>query len=185
LVGLGVPAVSIAAAVAAYPIGMPSGIPSTGPSEKPSSILSPRPESELGSLFGEEVANLRDPFRREVHEVEKEVHRGDLEQYAVEELKLVGVTTGPSRARALLQAPNGTSYLGSINSKVGLKGGVILKITPNSVLVREKAVNVLGQEENVDTEIQLNAQVQTNAQMNTTTPAAGNSEAGLSGRGGF
>ena len=81
--------------------------------------------------------------------------KSDLEKYATEEFKLLGVSTGPDRLRALIQAPNQKTYFVAEKTKIGIHKGVIKKITPEVVEVREKIINVLGQEETVSAEIRL------------------------------
>ena len=55
----------------------------------------------------------------------------------------------------MLQGPNGKSYFVAEGMAIGFRKGIIRKITHESVLVREQVLNVLGQEENVDSELRL------------------------------
>jgi Tfp pilus assembly protein PilP len=101
------------------------------------------------------MLKLRDPFRRpEIQGVEL-VKRTELETFPVDQIKMTGVATGPEHLRAMVRAPNGQIYFVSLGTKIGLRKGTVIGITPEEVKVREKVVNVLGQEEDVDSAIKL------------------------------
>jgi Tfp pilus assembly protein PilP len=55
----------------------------------------------------------------------------------------------------MISAPNGKTYVVSERTKIGTRKGIVLKVQPDAILIREKVVNVLGQEENVDVEIRM------------------------------
>ena len=118
-----------------------------------------------GSLANElppaEYLKLRDPFRRPIGERGRQDVRSELEQGAVSDFKLVGVLTGPVRLRAMVQAPSGKTFFVSKNMKIGQRDGRIRRITVDSIVVREKVVNILGQEESVDSELFLNEKLKT------------------------
>ena len=103
----------------------------------------------------EEILKMRDPFKHPEIEVSKKVILGPLEQYGIDSFKMIGVLTGPSKMRALLRDPAGKTHIVSESVKIGTRGGSILKISEDSLLVREKIVNVLGMIENVDSVIPL------------------------------
>lgn len=105
--------------------------------------------------FGDELMKLRDPFRRGTPESALVDRRPQLERLPVDAFQLVGVSMGPNRVKAILQDAEGRTFLVSEKMRLGNNGGTITKITPESLLVREKLVNVLGEEENVDIEIRL------------------------------
>jgi len=95
---------------------------------------------------------FRDPFKEPLVNEVLEV-RSELERYAVTDFKLVAVITGPLRMRAMIVAPDAKTHYVSEKMKIGLRDGVIVKITTKSVIVREKVVNPLGEVELFDTEI--------------------------------
>ncbi len=104
----------------------------------------------------EEALSLRDPFKRPESAggiVAAAV--SELERYPVEQYKLVGVITGADRLRAIIQDPSGKTHFVSERMKIGTRRGVIREIRADSVIVREKMVNVLGKEEPSDSEIRL------------------------------
>lgn len=104
----------------------------------------------------EEALSLRDPFQRPLGaEPETEVILSELERYPLDQFKLVGVITGASRLRAILQDPSGHTHFVAERMRVGNRRGVIRKIRSDAVVVREKTVNILGREEFSDNEIRL------------------------------
>jgi Tfp pilus assembly protein PilP len=113
------------------------------------------PAVPVSSPITDDVLKVRDPFKRPVLTTSKGKPKGDLELFAVEQFKLVGVITGPMKIRAMVEAPNGKTYFVSEKQKIGQRNGVVKKITPLAVLVRETMVNVVGREEEIDFEIRL------------------------------
>jgi Tfp pilus assembly protein PilP len=103
----------------------------------------------------DEVLKLRDPFKRPDIELSKGPPKTELEYYSLDVFKMVAVLTGPTRMRAILQAPDGRSFIVQTGQKIGRRNGVIQKIEDDVVRVRERIINVLGKEENVDSEIAL------------------------------
>jgi len=68
----------------------------------------------------------------------------------------MGVMSGDhGHMKAMLQAPNGRTYFVQEKMLIGIRSGFIQKITDTAVIVREKIVNALGQEEAVNSEILL------------------------------
>ena len=109
----------------------------------------------FGSGLIEQAAKLRDPFKKLVNVKLSSGPISGLESFAVDEFKLLGVLSGMSRTKALVLAPDGKTYFVSQNMRIGLRKGVIRKITPESISVKEKIINLLGEEEEVDSQIRL------------------------------
>ncbi len=103
----------------------------------------------------EEMLKMRDPFKRPEVEIAKTTPKTPLELFSVDTFKMVGVLTGPEKLRALLKDPDNKTHIVSEAMRIGTRNGVIQKITEDTIFVREKIVNVLGQEENVDSMIPL------------------------------
>lgn len=109
------------------------------------------------SMPVEQMMKLRDPFKRPLSmKNDSGVPKTPLEMHAVDRYKVIGILTGPSRMRAVLIDPEGKNYIVSERMKIGLRDGAILKIYHDRVRVREKIKNILGQVENLDTDIVLN-----------------------------
>ncbi|MCM2321645.1 MAG: pilus assembly protein PilP [Oligoflexia bacterium] len=105
--------------------------------------------------LSEDIMKLRDPFKRPVIRVDAAVPKTVLERFGVETFKLVGVLTGPQRMRAVLLDPEGKSHIISEKVKIGLKQGMVVRIEPRRVKVRERMTNIFGQLETVESEIPL------------------------------
>ena len=107
------------------------------------------------------AGKLRDPFRKPQLKIEKEeaiTKLPDLESFAIEDLQLVGVMTGPKQRKALISAPGGKMFIIAENTKIGLRRGYVRKITPNRIVVSERMVNLLGEEEKNDSYIEFSSE---------------------------
>ena len=100
---------------------------------------------------------MRDPFLRPRKQAQDGRRRSDLEIYNVEQFRLVGVMTGPGKTRAMVVAPNSKTYFISEADRIGVNNGRVVKILPDLILVQEKILNVLGQEEKLVSEIRMGA----------------------------
>ncbi len=109
------------------------------------------------SKIPKDILKLRDPFKRMTVANPKAVPGSDLEVIPIENLKLIGILTGRGldKMRAMIQGPNGKTYFVTENMKIGTKRGFIRKITPKGLTIRERTTNVLGEDENVDTELKI------------------------------
>lgn len=165
--------------------------------------LSPNPSPQSGT--GEEnldavkaseskfdsILSMRDPFRKPIPEATTVVIRTNLEQYPTSSFKLLGVISGLNRLRALLLAPDGKTYFVTERMKIGLKGGIIRKIHPDFIQVREKLVNFVGEEENIDNELRLNSGSEGSgsgsilSRVTSNTPSAQSEENGTENKGKF
>ncbi len=98
---------------------------------------------------------LRDPFQPFIKLVpEKErkkapevfVPKTPLQRYAVEELRLVGVVWRDGNlSRALIEDPEGKGYVVRVGTLVGDRGGKIVAIHPDKVVIEERIVDLLGE----------------------------------------
>jgi Tfp pilus assembly protein PilP len=104
---------------------------------------------------------FRDPFKEPVIS-ETTIVRSDLERFAVTDFKVTGIITGPLRMRAMVLAPDGKTHYVTDGMKMGMRDGIIVRITTKTVVVREKVVNPLGEVEQFDTEIGLDQQAGAN-----------------------
>ena len=109
--------------------------------------------AEFGSQ--ESLTRIRDPFQKPTLTVTAGVPKSELERYPVEQFELLGVITGAAHMRAMVRAPDKKTHVISENVKMGTRNGAVKKITSGSITVREKVLNVFGQEEEVDTELKL------------------------------
>jgi len=122
-------------------------------------ILGPVARAEVttpGPSVADDIMKLRDPFHAPDGIAAKaDVVANDLERFSIGEFKLLGVITGPSRVRALVQCPNGKTYFVSEKMRIGNHKGIVRKILSDVIQVRERVPNALGQDESIDGEIRL------------------------------
>lgn len=112
-------------------------------------------QSDLGQATAESLSKIRDPFQRPPVKTVEELAISDLERFPTEQWELLGVITGPKKVRAMLRSPDNKTYMISESMRIGTRKGVVKRITPGSIVVREKILNVFGREESVDQEIKL------------------------------
>jgi len=108
------------------------------------------------TLFGspDQLNSIRDPFRRPEFTA-ADRPKTELEMIPTDQFKMVGVVTGPKEVKAMLLGPNSKTYFVTEKTFLGTRNGQIIKIRSTGLVVREKVVNVLGQEEAVDVELAL------------------------------
>lgn len=113
-------------------------------------------EDGEGEKIDASYLSLRDIFKAPDIIIEgKDELKSDLELYPVADFKMVGVMTGPEKVKGMVLLPNSRTYFVNEGDRVGIRGGEVTKITPDTITVHEKIVNVLGQEEDVLTDIKL------------------------------
>jgi Tfp pilus assembly protein PilP len=115
-----------------------------------------------GGEFSYDPTGRRDPFRSFVWEYMKRefadsASRGPLEQYDLAQLELVGVVWDVGRARALVQDPSGMSYVVAAGARMGKNEGLVTRIDDNLVVVRERYVDLYGNEAMKDVEMRIRA----------------------------
>lgn len=130
--------------------------PPVTPSATPSLPAMPTatPNNQAVLMPSEIVTKVRDPFKRPKI-LENEEGKTELDRVSVDQLRLVGVMNGPSRVRALVKAPSGKTYFVKESMRLGFRDGVVTRISRDAVRVREKVVNILGQEEQVESVLKL------------------------------
>jgi Tfp pilus assembly protein PilP len=115
-----------------------------------------------GADFTYEGSGRRDPFRSyEWEHMKRELaaaaQSGPLEQYDLNQLSLVGVVWDVGRARALVQDPSGMSYVVAAGARMGKNEGLVTRIDDNLVVVRERYVDLYGNESTKDVEMRIRA----------------------------
>lgn len=130
------------------------------PNSPPTDAVAPQDQQHksrtlpnLEEMGVEQITQIRDPFRRiyGTDRVAKPKEKlTELEMHSVDKFRVLGITTGPLKPRALIQAPDGKTHMISENTKIGVRQGYVLKISAKGILVKEKSLNASGQEEIVD-----------------------------------
>lgn len=108
-------------------------------------------------VFSYDPNGLRDPFEPFIKIEEKKqaaqpapkafVARTPLQRFSLDEIKLVGVLWTPAgKATALVEDPQNKGYMVSVGAYLGDRGGKIVRIQPDRVVIEERFSDVLGQE---------------------------------------
>jgi type IV pilus assembly protein PilP len=94
------------------------------------------------------AGNRRDPFRSIIVAKGREAAMGlihPLQQYSVKDLKLVAIVWGQLGASAMLQTPDGKGYTVKVGTAVGNRDGVVSKIKPDQIVVKERYTDIFGE----------------------------------------
>jgi len=112
--------------------------------------------------FRYEPNGRRDPFRsyewdfmkRELADASA---AGPLEQFDLNQLSVVGIVWNVGRARALVTDPSGMAYVVAQGARMGKNDGTVLRIDDNLMVVRERYVDLYGNESTQDVEMRIRA----------------------------
>jgi len=112
--------------------------------------------------FTYDANGRRDPFRSyEWEYMKRELadssELGPLAQYDLNQLSLIGIVWNVGRARALVKDPSGMSYVIAQGARMGKNEGVVLKIDDNLMVVRERYVDLYGNQSTQDVEMRIRA----------------------------
>lgn len=137
-------AIFMAQAFAADPVAPPAPPPPAGAPAAPMSnpIAAVAAALETGISF-EDARKLRDPFKRPLSASKAVSRKTPLESAEITEFKVQGVVAGKRRV-AILVGPGGKSFFVQAGQKIGPRGGVITKISPESIEITERKVDDLG-----------------------------------------
>ena len=119
LAGCGDPPITSAASMAKSQAGTPAGAPAATPAPSASAAAPGQPPKfEIVEAEFSESERSRDPFRsflsifkEESKSVAKSQREVVLSQFAIDELKLIGIVTRAEPARAMLVDPHGTGHV--------------------------------------------------------------------------
>ena len=91
----------------------------------------------------------RDPFQTFLYAQKSassfKVGELPLLQYAVSSLKVVGIMSRRGKYFAMIQTPDGRSYIVTVGSLIGVNRAKVVSITSNAVHLTERTYNILGQ----------------------------------------
>lgn len=102
----------------------------------------------------QDFLNLRDPFRKfkpKKSPLADEWALPELERFASDSYRLIGVITGTKKNKALITGPSGKMHIVTENTRIGQRKGYIKRINPSNIVIEEKVINLLGQEEKIET----------------------------------
>jgi len=96
-------------------------------------------------LFRYESIGLIDPFEPIIPKAgEGTGITSPLEQYSLDQLRLVAVIWGMPEPRAMIQDPQGRGFVVRKGTKMGKNQGVVIKILDGEITILEKYVDLLG-----------------------------------------
>lgn len=116
-----------------------------------------------GEAYSYDATNKRDPFRSYVLEqaMKKTAHeRGPLEQFDLSQLTLVAVVWETDRRRALVTDPSGRGYVVQEGTPIGKNDGEVIRISDNTLLVKETYVDYLGAATTKEIEMRIRSKAQ-------------------------
>jgi hypothetical protein len=102
-------------------------------------------DTGVDSLLTEElIRSLRDPFVPPVSLTRKQAPKSDLELFALKDVRLNGVITGPKKVRAMISVPGNKTYFVAVGDKLGMRDGRITSIQSDLIKVVEYEVDNRG-----------------------------------------
>ncbi len=112
-------------------------------------------EDEKRRLLLQNMRAGRNPFKSYITDDDVE-DRGPLECCDITQFKVLLVLVGMEGGdKAKIQVPTGEKYTIQVGSRIGNRKGKVYKISSNTIFIKEKHKNVLGEEETVRVEIAL------------------------------
>jgi type IV pilus assembly protein PilP len=120
------------------------------PAASPAAAAMPVPPAFIYNPVG-----LRDPFEPFIKIEEKKAaptqkippNAPPLQRFTTEQLKLVGIVWSENgKSRALIQDPQGKGYVVGVGTSIGDKGGKIVRIQPDRVVIEERFADLFGEE---------------------------------------
>lgn len=140
----------------APPAPAPGKVAASAQAVKPAVAPPVRPEPAQPSLppFVYDATGLRDPFEPFIKVEEKKsaaprvlVPSTPLQQYAIEQFRLVGVIWGADgKAKALIEDPKGKGYALGAGTLIGDRGGRVVRILPDRIVIEERFTDLFGEE---------------------------------------
>lgn len=100
----------------------------------------PEPEETAVTEYNYDPIGKRDPFRSLVVEElqNRPKPKTPLQQYDLDQLKIVGIIWGISNPKAMVQTPDGKGFVVSKGTPIGKGRGKVTRITQKEVVVSEE-----------------------------------------------
>ena len=115
------------------------------------------------STYSYDATDKRDPFRSFVIDAQmalSEHERGPLEQFDLSQLSLVAVVWDTGRPRALVTDPSGRGYVVQEGTPIGKNSGQVIRISDNTLMVKETYVDYLGAATNKEIQMRIRSKSQ-------------------------
>jgi type IV pilus assembly protein PilP len=140
-------------------VGKPAaGKPAAKTSAMPADVKSEGPKVEK-EVYIYDPQGRRDPFTSLVPssqtKTERKTGANAIENYDVEEIKLIAIAWDSREYYALVTLPDNKSYTVRKGTTLGLNNGKVIEVRKDSVLIREQVKNYRGQVKTKDTILRL------------------------------
>lgn len=106
-------------------------------------------------VFRYEAIGLVDPFEPIIGKQEGVSPVSPLEQYSLDQLKLVAIIWGLPEPRAMVEDSQGKGYIIKKGTKIGKNQGVVIKILDNEVVILETYVDLLNRKKTNEVSLKL------------------------------
>jgi type IV pilus assembly protein PilP len=143
----------------------------SGKNEQPAPVASPQVETkqkvepikpvsteEVAQVQEYEIKGTRDPFqpfeKKAKLKITKNQTASSLENFSLSQVRLVGIIWGKDK-RALVQDSSGMGYVIKEGMRLGEDLGVVVRISPDSVTIRQKFTDYKGRVSNRDVVLSL------------------------------
>ena len=106
-------------------------------------ISLPKESTPVSDSFIYTPVGKRDPFKSAYKIVKTpgqnpdEVVTSPLQQFEIDQLKLIAVVSGISQPRAMVEAPDGKGYTVKIGTRIGKHFGLVVKIKSSELIIAE------------------------------------------------
>lgn len=117
---------------------------STAQAQPQTAVKVEEKQPEVEQVFRYEALGLVDPFEPIIGKQEGISAVSPLEQYSLDQLKLVAIIWGVPEPRAMVEDPQGKGYVIKKGTKIGKNQGVVIKILDNEVVILETFVDLLN-----------------------------------------
>ncbi|WP_305042485.1 pilus assembly protein PilP [Geoalkalibacter sp.] len=125
---------------AAPPAPRPAPAPAPPAATEP--VIAEEPAPAEAARYVYNPVGKRDPFQS-LLDIRKPVAtraepKTPLEQFDLDQMRLVGSIVGMAQPRAMLMAPDGKSYIVRVGTKLGKNNGVVVAIEKDRIVVEER-----------------------------------------------
>jgi len=131
--------------------------PATSPA--PSAVVQQEAPKAEKEVYAYDPKGRRDPFMPLVQivkaKVQKKTGAAPIENYDVEDIKLIAIASDSKQYYALITLPDKKSYTIRKGMTLGLNNGKVIEITKDSVFIEEQVKDYKGQFKTKDTTLKL------------------------------
>ncbi len=136
----------------------PEAVQKTPVASSPTATVVQKIEEPALPVYSYNPSGRTDPFAPLIQTDTKKAKTGDrppLERHNITEFKLAGIVWGGFGYNAMLEGPDGKGYFVRVGTLLGPNGGVIKKITQNTMIIEEKFKTYTGDTERKEIVVEL------------------------------